>query len=95
MARPALPPDVLNLITATAEAAAEALVSKLSCEPRDPLLTPSRLMTVKETCAYLNCSRATLRRLEEAGALIPKRFGRKVLYSHPDLQAYIQQADTS
>ena len=36
-------------------------------------------------------SRATLHRLAAAGVLLPKRFGRKVVYDRADLDAYIQR----
>jgi len=48
-----------------------------------------RLLTVAQAMAYLNCSRATLYRLEQSGALIPKRAGRKVLYEVSVLDALI------
>ncbi len=51
--------------------------------------SPPRLLTVSQTMAYLNCSRATLYRFEQCGALIPKRAGRKVLYETSELDALV------
>ena len=52
----------------------------------------SKLLTVQQTIEYLNTSRPALYRLEQAGALIPKRFGRKVLYEIAELDAHIARA---
>jgi excisionase family DNA binding protein len=70
--------------------AIETVLKSLLADPPIGLPMRSRLLTVKETCVYLNSSRATLHRLEEAGVLMPKRFGRKVGYDRADLDAYVQ-----
>ena len=50
-----------------------------------------QLLTVEQTCQFLNISRALLyRRLCcECFGIIPIRVGRKVLFSRKELQAYI------
>ena len=54
---------------------------------------PSRkLLTVKQTIKYLNTSRPSLYRMEQQGVLVPKRFGRKVLYEISELDGYIARA---
>ena len=81
-------PELKEVIEVTAKTVLQRLqVQRLAGDP-----SGARLLTVKETCSYLKCSRATLRRLEEVGVLVPKRFGRKVLYDRADLDAYIQKA---
>ena len=85
--KPAIPPELHLAI----ETAANAVLKSLLAEPPAQLLMRSRLLSVKEACAYLNCSRATLHRLEEVEVLLPKRFGRKVVYDRADLDAYIQR----
>lgn len=87
MARPELPDELIEIIEVTAK----TVVQQLGQRPAADQFS-SRLLTVRESCSYLNCSRATLRRSEEAGVLVPKRFGRKVLYDRADLDAYIQKA---
>jgi len=88
LSKPDISPELVDIIELAAETVVQRLlVQRLAADPSGP-----RLLTVKETCSYLNCSRATLRRLEEAGVLVPKRFGRKVLYGRTDLDAYIQKA---
>jgi excisionase family DNA binding protein len=81
-----IPPELHLAI----ETAANAVLKSLLADPPIGLPMRSRLLTVKETCVYLNSSRATLHRLEEAGVLLPKRFGRKVVYDRADLDAYIE-----
>ena len=88
MSQSDLSPELIGIIEVTAK----MVVQQLSLERLVADKFCSRLLTVKETCSYLNCSRATLRRLEEAGVLVPKRFGRKVLYDRADLDAYILKA---
>ena len=85
--KPTIPPELHLAI----ETAANAVLKSLLANPPSQLLMRSRLLSVKEACAYLNCSRATLHRLEEAAVLLPKRFGRKVVYDRVDLDAYIQR----
>jgi hypothetical protein len=46
-------------------------------------------MSVKEASSYIKRSRSELNRLEHAGILTPKRFGRRVFYARADLDAYI------
>jgi len=88
MSRPDLPDELIKVIEVTAKTVAQQLsLERLAADP-----SGSRLLSVKQTCVYLNCSRATLHRLEDAGVLVPKRFGRKVLYDRADLDAYIQKA---
>jgi predicted DNA-binding transcriptional regulator AlpA len=50
-----------------------------------------QLLTVEQTCQFLNISRALLySRLScECFGIIPIRIGRKVLFSRKELQAYI------
>ena len=85
--KPTIPPELHLAI----ETAANAVLRSLLANPPSELLTRTRLLSVKEACAYLNCSRATLHRLEEAAVLLPKRFGRKVVYDRVDIDAYIQR----
>ena len=88
MSKPLLSPELQEVITATADTVVKALLTEQSATRH----VRPRLLTVKEACVYLNCSRATLRRLEEEGVLLPKRFGRKVLYERADLDDYIHRA---
>lgn len=77
-------PELKEVIEVTAKTVLQRLlVQRLAADQ-----SGSPLLTVKETCSYLKCSRATLRRLEEAGVLLPKRYGRKVLYRHADVDAF-------
>jgi hypothetical protein len=71
------------------------VLKALLAEPRLGLFTRSRLLAAKKACAYLNCSRATLHRLEETGALVPKRFGRKVVYERADLDVFMQKGGST
>ena len=81
-------PELKEVIEVTAKTVLQRLeVQRLVGDP-----SGARLLTVKETCSYLNCARSTLIRLEEKGVLVPRRFGRKVLYDHADLDTYIQKA---
>ena len=77
-------PKIKEIIEATADAVLRRALRQHSAPPH------SRLLTVKETCAYLNCARSTLFRLETQGLLAPKRFGRKVLYDRDALDAYVK-----
>ena len=86
MSQSDISPELIEIIHLTAKTVVEQLGKWPMADPYGP-----RLLTVRETCSYLNCSRATLRRLEEAGVLEPKRFGRKVLYDRADLDAYVQK----
>lgn len=70
----------------TMEAVTTALERLQGREIKPPLLT------VRQTIEYLNSSRAALYRLEQAGVLVPTRFGRKVLYQISDLDGYIARA---
>ena len=83
MSDPALSPNLSEL----AEAIATAVIRRIdaSCSAGG-----SPLLTVRETCVYLSCARSTLNRLETGGRLVPKRFGRKVLYDRADVDAYIK-----
>ena len=90
MSKPALSPELQLVI----ETATSAVLRSLLADPPPELLMRSRLLAVNETCVYLKCSRATLHRLEEAGVLMPKRFGRKVVYDRADLDAYIECGGT-
>ena len=67
---------------------AEALNTALSQLPS----RSSKLLTVRQTIEYLNTSRPALYRLEQSGVLLPKRFGRKVLYEISELDAHIARA---
>jgi excisionase family DNA binding protein len=82
VAEPDISPELKEVIEVTAKTVLQRLAADQS---------GSRLLTVKQTCVYLNCARSTLIRLEEKGVLVPKRFGRKVLYDRADLDTYIQQ----
>ena len=86
-----LKPTISAELHIAIETAASAVLKGLMANPPPQLLMRSRLLSVKETCAYLNCSRATLHRLEEAAVLLPKRFGRKVVYDRVDIDAFIQR----
>ena len=90
MSKLALSPELQLVI----ETATSAVLRSLLADPPPELLMRSRLLAVNETCLYLKCSRATLHRLEEAGVLTPKRFGRKVVYDRADLDAYIECGDS-
>ena len=80
--------DIKAIIDAAVEAAIEKTRPALERVPAQA----SPLLTVPETIAFLNSSRAALYRLEQRGVLIPKRFGRKVLYERATLLSYIAQA---
>ena len=82
-----LPANALEL----AEAIAAAVHRRIDAA----MGTISPLLTVRETCGYLNCARSTLYRLEATGRLVPKRFGRKVLYDRTDVDAYIDEVGSS
>src|SRR5690242_12163193 len=71
---------------------AEAIAAALQRRIDPAAARSSPLLTVRETCGYLNCARSTLYRLEAGGRLVPKRFGRKVLYDRAEVDAYIKQA---
>jgi excisionase family DNA binding protein len=79
-------------LIALADAIALAVVSRIDSTRTRGAPNSSPLLTVSETCAYLNCARSTLNRLEAGGCLLPKRFGRKVLYARSDVDAYINDA---
>ena len=81
--------DIRAIIYAAVEAAFEKARPVLGSVPAEQ---GSPLLTVQETIAFLNSSRAALYRLEQSGVLIPKRFGRKVLYERATLLSYISQA---
>lgn len=87
-----LPAEINELIAATAEETAKALEKRLIASSLDTSNSSSRLLTVREACRYLDCSRATLRRLEDAGDLVPKRFGRRVRYERSVLDKYIDKS---
>ena len=79
-----------------AEAVAAAVEQVQSRTGGAALAPPARkLLTVKQTITYLNSSRPSLYRLEQAGVLVPKRFGRKVLYEISALDAHIARAGGS
>ena len=84
--------DISPRLKEVIEATAKTVVQQLLAQRPPADHSGSRLLTVKETCSYLNCARSTLIRLEEKGVLVPRRFGRKVLYDRADLDAYIQKA---
>jgi excisionase family DNA binding protein len=75
-----------------AEAVAAAVQQVRSCTMDAALAPRTKLLTVKQTIAYLNTSRPSLYRMEQDGVLIPKRFGRKVLYEIAELDAHIARA---
>jgi hypothetical protein len=79
---------VNSAIDAAQARTAEAMKNALSQLPS----RGSKLLTVQQTIEYLNTSRAALYRLEQTGVLIPKRFGRKVLYEISKLDAHIARA---
>jgi excisionase family DNA binding protein len=88
VSEPDISPELKEVIEVTAKTVLQRLlVQRLAADQ-----SGSRLLTVKQTCVCLNCARSTLIRLEEKGVLVPKRFGRKVLYDRADLDAYIQKA---
>ena len=89
MSNSALSPNVLEL----AEAVAAAVIRRINAIQPVAAAGSSPLLTVRETCSYLNCARSTLNRLEAGGRLVPKRFGRKVLYDRADLDAFIRNAE--
>lgn len=73
------------------EVAASAAVKTIMGDSRPGTSQASPLASVKEACTYLGCSRATLHRLEQSRSLVPKRFGRKVMYDRAELDDYIQR----
>jgi excisionase family DNA binding protein len=77
-------PKLKEIIEATADAVVKRALRQHSAPPN------SRLLNVKDACAYLCCARSTLFRLEAQGLLVPKRFGRKVLYDRDALDTYIK-----
>ena len=83
MSDQALSPNLSELAEAIATAVLRRIDASYSAGA-------SPLLTVRETCVYLNCARSTLSRLETGGRLLPKRFGRKVLYDRADVDAYIK-----
>lgn len=84
--------DISPRLKEIIEATAKEVVQQMSAYPPAAVSSGSRLLTVKETRSYLSCSRSTLTRLEEKSVLVPRRFGRKVLYDRADLDSYIQKA---
>ena len=81
-----------KVLIAEAVAAALQQVQSRTIDAALGPLSRTKLLTVKQTITYLNTSRPSLYRLEQAGALVPKRFGRKVLYEISELDAYIELA---
>jgi excisionase family DNA binding protein len=53
-----------------------------------PALQP--YMTVQEAAEYMNCSRWTVYRLIQAGALKPLKVGTRLRFRPTDLDAYIE-----
>ena len=99
MSRPTVSPEVEVWIKAVISAAIEEAQDRFydsgtaaALETAPASQSTPRLLTVQQTTTYLNCSRATLYRWEQTGVLVPKRFGRKLLYEASDLDALIARA---
>ena len=54
--------------------------------------TPSRLLTVKQTCSYLNISHTTLYRMVERKEITPVSIGGRTLFDRKDLDEMIEKA---
>ena len=56
---------------------------------KDPGVQPRRLLTIKETAAFLNTSTGTIRRLVSAGKIPVVRLSRRLLVDLRDLDILI------
>ncbi len=54
----------------------------------------SRLLTVKQTCSYLNISHTTLYRMIERKEITPVNIGGRTLFDRKDLDELIERAKT-
>ena len=93
MSRADFSPSLETLIQETASATADAVVERLCTHLAEGSMSAgsSPLLSVKEASAYIKRSRSELNRLEHAGVLRPKRFGRRVFYARGDLDEYIRK----
>lgn len=90
MSRADLSPSFETLIQATARATADAVFERWREHQAGAMSAASPLLSVKEASSYIKRSRSELNRLEHAGVLMPKRFGRRVFYARADLDEYIR-----
>jgi excisionase family DNA binding protein len=96
MSRADLPPSLETLIQATASATADAVFERWrGHQAANSLSATSPLLSVKEASSYIKRSRSELNRLEHAGVLTPKRFGRRVFYARADLDEYIRNGGST
>lgn len=81
-----LPKEVINkLETVIINAVTRTLtehIEKIKAEPK--------MLTRKEAAALLRITLPTLRVYELQGRLLPKRAGRRVLYTKRDIEAFIE-----
>jgi hypothetical protein len=80
-----LPPDILkkleNVIIETVTKTLQEHVASIKAEPK--------MYTRKEAASALRVTLPTLRVYEVQGKLIPKRAGKRVLYTKQDIEAFI------
>ena len=95
MSRADLSPSLETLIQATASATADAVFERWRAHQAGAMSANSPLLSVKEASSYIKRSRSELNRLEHAGVLTPKRFGRRVFYARADLDEYIRNGGST
>jgi hypothetical protein len=80
-----LPPDIIkkleNVIIETVTKTLQEHVASIKAEPK--------MYTRKEAASALRVTLPTLRVYELQGKLIPKRAGKRVLYTKKDIEAFI------
>lgn len=80
-----LPPDIIkkleNVIIETVTKTLQEHVANIKAEPK--------MYTRKEAASALRVTLPTLRVYELQGKLIPKRAGKRVLYTKKDIEAFI------
>jgi hypothetical protein len=80
-----LPPDLIkkleNVIIETVTKTLQEHVASIKAEPK--------MYTRKEAASALRVTLPTLRVYEVQGKLIPKRAGKRVLYTKKDIEAFI------
>jgi hypothetical protein len=69
--------------------AVEAALGRANAVQRQSPSVPDEYLTRSEAAGLLRVSLVTLRNLERTGLLVPKRIGRRVLYSRRDVHASI------
>lgn len=80
-----LPPDIIkkleNVIIETVTKTLQEHVANIKAEPK--------MYTRKEAASALRVTLPTLRVYEVQGKLLPKRAGKRVLYTKKDIEAFI------